>query len=373
MAPPPPAPKAKPKVKSKAGRAAARASKRRKTREQEDTAVSSEEAADGDDEADNPAEGTDTLGGMKWECLAVTMDEYQNFLESIRKSRDPNEKALHARIIKEVMPVIDKMEEEQKKKTARRQKELLNLEKMATAKRSSRIAGRHEKIKEAAEAEATEKKRQVDLAAAKKDAERQRHREQARESRMMTREQRLKEREYKRLLHEEELANLSEDSKKLQKGEGRISERRLKAEMEKKKRELEALQQEEDWVFDCAKCGVHGENVVSPSRHMPDPYADRCRMMVRTASLARGVTFGNTARASVSLRLMPSKIISTSFVAIVRARRRMQRSRSYHHSSSRLAPHVHHQRTRQLSRKSVVVQENIHCQRRMRRSGSRQN
>ena len=79
---------------------------------------------------------------------------------------------------------------------------------------------------------------------------------------MMTREQRLKEREYKRILHEEELANLSEEGKKLENGEARMSERQLKAEMEKKRKALNALAEEDEWTFDCSVCGVHGQNVV---------------------------------------------------------------------------------------------------------------
>lgn len=75
----------------------------------------------------------------------------------------------------------------------------------------------------------------------------------------MTREQRLKEREARRILHEEELANLSEDSKKLESGStGRLSERHLKAEIEKKKQALEELAEEEDWIFDCI-CGAYGQ------------------------------------------------------------------------------------------------------------------
>ena len=80
----------------------------------------------------------------------------------------------------------------------------------------------------------------------------------------MTREQRLKEREVKRILHEEELAKLEEDSKKIETGDSRISERHLKAQMERRQRELERLTQEDEWVFDCAVCGMHGENLVCP-------------------------------------------------------------------------------------------------------------
>jgi DNA-directed RNA polymerase len=66
----------------------------------------------------------------------------------------------------------------------------------------------------------------------------------------------------KRILHEEELANLSEDSKKLEAGEARKSERQLKTEIEKHKQALEEYT-EEDWIFDCSVCGVNGENLVS--------------------------------------------------------------------------------------------------------------
>ena len=264
LPPPPPKIKAKPKAKSKAGKAAARASKRRKTTDSEE--LSNDVGTGlGDNtllEEDNNIEEEAGFGGRKWECIAVTLTEYQSFLEGIQKSRDADEKALHTRLSKDVLPVIEKLEEDRQKKIARRQKELLNLEKLATAKRSSRIASKQDKEREEQEAAAAERKRQADLIAAKKDAERQKQMEEARESRMMTREQRLKEREYKRLLHEEELANLSEDSKKLETGEARMSERHLKAEMEKRKKVLDELAHEDDWVFDCSVCGVHGENIV---------------------------------------------------------------------------------------------------------------
>lgn len=207
-------------------------------------------------------ERTEDLGAFKWECIAVTLAEYRAFLDSIAKSKDTDEKALYTRLAEEVLPIIEKQDDDRHKKIARRQKELMNVEKLATAKRSSRLASKHEKEREEQDAIAAQKKREADLVAAKKDAERQKQMDEARQSRMMTREQRLKEREYKRLLHEEELANLSEDSKKIGQGEARISERHLKAEMEKKKKELEKLEQADEWVFDCSVCGVHGENVV---------------------------------------------------------------------------------------------------------------
>ena len=201
------------------------------------------------------------MGGRKWECIAITLDEYQTFLEGIKKTKDPNEKALFKRLSADVLPIIEKAAEEQARKVARRERELLTLQKLSTAKRSSRIQSKMDREKEDQEAAESERKRQADLVAARKDQEKQKQMEEARESRMLTREQRLKEREYKRILHEEELANLSEDNKKLETGEARMSERHLKAEIEKRKKELEKLAEEDSWVFDCSKCGVHGENI----------------------------------------------------------------------------------------------------------------
>ena len=259
--PPPPPPALKPKSKSKKGKAAARASKRRKIVETDESAddVEDETAATTGVKDDAQDDG---FGGRNWECIAITLGQYQDFLETIRKTRDADEKMLFNRLMKEVLPVIEKAADDQQKKIARRERELLNMQKLATAKRSTRIASKMDRERDEQEAAEAERKKQADLVAAKKELERQRHMEEARESRMMTREQRLKEREYKRLLHEEELANLSEDSKKLETGEARMSERHLKAEMEKTKKELDKLAQEDEWVFDCSKCGVHGENLV---------------------------------------------------------------------------------------------------------------
>lgn len=79
---------------------------------------------------------------------------------------------------------------------------------------------------------------------------------------MLTREQRLKDREVKRILHEEELKRLEENSKNAEQGEGRMSERNLKLEMERRQKELDKLAEEEDeWIFDCSVCGMHGENL----------------------------------------------------------------------------------------------------------------
>lgn len=85
---------------------------------------------------------------------------------------------------------------------------------------------------------------------------------QARESRMQTREQRLKEREVKRILHEEELAKLEQLKVQGLNSDSRHSSRQLESELERRQRAIDAYKEEEEkWVFDCAGCGLHGENV----------------------------------------------------------------------------------------------------------------
>lgn len=208
----------------------------------------------------------DEYGGRKWECIAVTLGEYQDFLRTIEKSKDLDEKMLHERLVDDVLPIIEKQEESQLRKKQRQERESFNIQKLATAKRSSRLEAKQEKERQEQEVLEAERKRKAELAAAKADQEKQKNVEVARENRIMTREQRIKDREHKRILHEEELANLSEENKKLDAGEGRLSERHLKAEVEKKKRELAALAEDDEWFFDCSVCGAHGTNFVSVHR-----------------------------------------------------------------------------------------------------------
>lgn len=111
---------------------------------------------------------------MKWELLAITLDDYNNFLDTIRRSKDPNEKALRQRLIEDVLPIIEKRAEQNRAKEARRMKELENLQKLATAKRSSRLADKAEKRKEVEDAEEAERKHQAELQMAHKEQDKQR-------------------------------------------------------------------------------------------------------------------------------------------------------------------------------------------------------
>ena len=245
-------PARKPKANSKAGRALARANKKRKSNAEEPVVEEESESTKEPQEASE-----DLFGGRKWECLAVSLSDYEEFLEGFGKSKDSEERILHKRIEKEVLPEILRAEEERQRKIRQKEKDLLTQEKMAHAKRSSRIASKQEKDREAAEAEAAERRQREELAEARKVMERQHKAEQDRQSRMLTREQRIKEREAKRILAEQQLKELAEAQEK---GDVRLSERHVK---DKKRKALEELEEEEDWFFDCSGCGVHGENLVS--------------------------------------------------------------------------------------------------------------
>ena len=253
-APPPPP---KPKKNTKKARAALRTSKRRRT---ESGAVSeADDAGDEASEAGAPAAPEDDgLGGMKWECLAVNLAEVRQFLSTIEKTKDPNEKILRDQIQQHLVPILEKQEESKKRKQLQKEKELLALEKLANAKRSSRIASKLEQKRLEEQAREEERKRREEEEARRK-AELQRLKmERERDKRIMAREMRLREREARRRLHEEELAQLSEDGKAASSASSRMSERRRLAEIERAKKALEQLEQEEeDWIFDCI-CGVYG-------------------------------------------------------------------------------------------------------------------
>jgi hypothetical protein len=250
----PPAPPPRPK-KKKTARSGRRSSKRRRTN------VGTEEHDDDNQEAvDKPTEPEDDgLGGMTWECLAVTLDEVRTLLDGFRKTRDDNEKILRKQLEDHLVPILEKQEESRKRKALQRERELLNLAKMANAKRSSRIASKMEQQKQEEKSrEELQQQREAEAAMQREEQARLR-REKERDFRLASREQRLKEREARRLRHEEELAQLSEDSKRQDDSAGRVSERRLQLEIERNQRALEELEDEDDdWIFDCI-CGLHGQ------------------------------------------------------------------------------------------------------------------
>ncbi|KAL2756142.1 hypothetical protein ACRALDRAFT_2027747 [Sodiomyces alcalophilus JCM 7366] len=239
--------------KTKTSRRTSRASRRRNSSNAANVVVHPE-GANANSSID------DGLGGMKWECLAVTLEEVHNVVASFQSTRDENEKVLRDRLQEHLVPILAKHEESRKRRALQQQRELENLAKMANAKRSSRLATKQERLRLEEQAREEERRRLVEEEAARKTEEARLKLERDRERRLMSREKRINEREARRRQYEEELSNLSSDSRRDGHGAGRMSKRRLHADIERSKQALKQLQDDEtedDWLFDC-ECGVYG-------------------------------------------------------------------------------------------------------------------
>ncbi|KAK5091725.1 hypothetical protein LTR05_001910 [Lithohypha guttulata] len=275
----PPIPEPTKKTKSKytskkaqSQRRQSRASKRRKISDAEDGDTEMGDAEDTMDETkiedettimkpqqeeDDP-EKLDTFGGYKFECVAVTLEDYNAFLATIAKSKDENERNLKAYIEEDILPALQAQEEKRQRKVEARLREIQMQEKMHGAKRSGRLAAKQAQELEQQEA-ARKAKERADLEARElRDRAMQYKMEDERRSRMVTREQRIAQRELQRMRMEEELAQDSAEEKRIEE-EGARSSRHLKERIQQRKKELEQWDGE-DWSFDCSGCGQHGKN-----------------------------------------------------------------------------------------------------------------
>ncbi|KAI6779096.1 Reticulocyte-binding protein 2 a-like protein [Emericellopsis cladophorae] len=260
--PPPAPPSTSIKRSKKAFRSGRRSNKRRRTQTNAELDAELDEMSEQEqpqkdhDSAKAPEDG---LGGMVWECLAVTLEEARLLIEGFRKSRDENEKILRKQLEQHLLPILEKQEESRQRRIAQRERELLTMAKLANAKRSSRLASKLEQQKH--EEKVREEQQQQQKAALTRlhEEEARLKRETERDFRMASRGQRLREREARRIQHVEELANLSEDSKCQENGQSRLSERRRQAEIERAQQALKDLDDEDDeWTFDCV-CGLYGK------------------------------------------------------------------------------------------------------------------
>lgn len=137
-----------------------------------------------------------------------------------------------------------------------RERDLLNLAKMANAKRSSRIASKLEQKKREEQEREEERRREAEATAIQRAEKQRQEREQERNSRLMSRERRLKDREARRLRYQKDIAQMSDESKTEGSGK-RSSSRQLRQAIEQRKQALQDLSDGDDWVFDC-ECGVYG-------------------------------------------------------------------------------------------------------------------
>ena len=264
LPPPPPSKPSKPQKSPKKSARALRASKRRMMT---GAAVSgSDEEERGGEGGSGGGDGVDHAadnytGEFEWECVAVSLHDYQQFIEGLRKTRDADEKELRDTLLESVIPFMENIEEEQQRKRMKREKELLNLQLLASAKRSSRIADRAEKERQEQEALEAARRHDAEIAAARKEEEKRKKMLAERHSRVEARERRMKDREEKRAMHENELQRIQQEQQKLERGESRQSERHIQAELERRRTMLRELNSDDHWVFDCSGCGLHGQDL----------------------------------------------------------------------------------------------------------------
>lgn len=182
VATPKPKPKAKSKKAVKPRPRGTRSSKRFKAEsepEDEDEEMVDAEGGAQDEtvatigaEDDEREHGDFGFTSNTWECIAITLEDYQQFLATIFRSRDSNEKQLRQNIEADVLPILEKRAEALRQKQLKKLRELENLQKMSGAKRSSRLAVKADREKEEREAREAEEKKRRDLEMAHAEEER---------------------------------------------------------------------------------------------------------------------------------------------------------------------------------------------------------
>ncbi|GJJ69678.1 hypothetical protein EMPS_02026 [Entomortierella parvispora] len=202
--------------------------------------------------------------GVEWEPVCITRQDWEEFANVFKRSKHPDEKALHTLINNDVLPkVLDEFME--------REKEREKLEAIANRKRSSRIVIREFELQEKARLDAIRQQEIHEQAERRKQELKERRAEKERLAQQQIRDNRLKEREQR--LKDRENAIWEREEKKKQQQQRIAKERE-----ERKKRRLNGTpmkgdhsedegtshqgdeEEEDDWFFDCV-CGVHGNNL----------------------------------------------------------------------------------------------------------------
>ncbi|KAJ4860136.1 PHD-finger domain-containing protein [Trichoderma breve] len=200
------------------------------------------------------------LGGMVWECVAVTLEEVQALVNSMASSRDENEKILRRQLRDHLVPILEKQEEDRNRRKLKREKELQTLAKLANAKRSSRIAMKAEQRQQ--EEHAKIEQEQLREAAAIQQREEQKREKVQREleMRLVSREQRLKKREERRHVRGESGTPASVDEgSEAAAPDGMSQQPQTQLEIGANPLSTKEKQEEEEgWVFDCS-CGLYGQ------------------------------------------------------------------------------------------------------------------
>jgi hypothetical protein len=212
-----------------------------------------------------------------WHVQCISVDDYTPFLARLKKSRDPDEKAMYRHLNENVLPAVIQEEEERQRKREQKEQEYLREQAYAARKRSNRLVEKEEDRKHRQEKEAEMVKLQTEQEARKREELRLKKLEQEREARLLLREQRQRERELRIQQREEERNRALEEAE--QTGQPikfsiKILASPTPAKKTSRQQALDSQrgtvepqsrpQPEESWFFDCV-CGKHGTNYVFSS------------------------------------------------------------------------------------------------------------
>jgi hypothetical protein len=235
-----------------------------------------------------------------WHVHCITMEDYENFLSRLKKSRDLDEKALYRHLHDNVLPTLIEEEEERARQRALKEQEYLKEQAYAARKRSTRLVQKEEDRKVMQERETELQKTRAAEEEQRLDEQRVKKLELDREARLVLREQRQRERELRLQQREEErkkAIELAELAGKQIKFSIKMSETPASPKKTSRQQALELQQNggapltptnpEESWFFDCL-CGKHGTNYVSLSLDRSND-----RMMEHSRLLARSAKYGN--------------------------------------------------------------------------------
>ena len=225
------------------------------------------------EEPESPA--PDTNGHVEpdedstWHVVCVTMDDWNEFLAKLKRSRDLDEKALYRHLNDNVMPTLIEEEKEREKQRLIREQEYLKEQAFAARKRSSRLVQKEEYKKLSVEREAELAKLRAEEEERKKEQLKIKKLEQEREARLLLREQRQRERELRIQQREEEKRRALEEAEragtpikitiKTSMSPTPVKKTARQEALDSQKAEVEPPKQEESWFFDCI-CGQHGTN-----------------------------------------------------------------------------------------------------------------
>ena len=225
---------------------------------------------------------------VEWECICMEYDDWVNFTNSLRRSKDADERAMHQHIVRNVIPKLE--EDEDEREQERQARELLYQKEqlIASRKRSSRIIAKEQTAKEREERERAEMEARMTKMAATASRHELKRIEKEREERARSREVRILEREKKaqeqaverqwRETHPNgDIVRLTIPPLANNNSNQRHSHRHA----ERQKRHADAQQDTADWQFDCI-CGFWGINVDDGSLSVA---CERCQTWHHVACL----------------------------------------------------------------------------------------